>query len=137
MKASARVETGSLTPTLSRRERASRFPRCNRPRPRPSEPTRLVPARAWLNPLESAANVLLLPPGEGRDEGRPLHSSRYGSWSCNGLKVPETTSTDGAMHVSAPSTRPTRRARCPALRQAGRPPLPIHSGMGYACSISP
>ncbi len=40
-----------------------------------------VPASARLNPSKPAACRLLLPPGEGRDEGRSLRSSLHGSWS--------------------------------------------------------
>ncbi len=76
----ARIETGSLTPTLSRRERVSRITRDPMPGTQPSEPSRLVPANAWLNLPTPAAPILLLPPGEGRDEGRPLYSSLLGSW---------------------------------------------------------
>jgi hypothetical protein len=72
----ARVEPGSLTPTLSRRERVSRPALGDMPEPRPSEPSRIAPANARLSPPKPAAHRLLLPPGEGRDEGRPLHSSR-------------------------------------------------------------
>jgi hypothetical protein len=74
---------GSLTPTLSRREREPRMTRSDMPEPHPSEPSRLAAANAQLNPSKPAAHVLLLPPGEGRDEGRPLRSSRHGSWSQN------------------------------------------------------
>jgi hypothetical protein len=81
MQAFARVETGSLTPALSRGERVSRPALGDMPVPRSSEPSRLVPANACLNPANLAEHFLLLPPGEGRDEGRPLHSSRPGSWS--------------------------------------------------------
>ncbi len=77
----ARVETGSLTPALSQGERVSRPALGDMPVPRSSEPSQLVPANACLNPANLAEHFLLLPPGEGRDEGRPLHSSRLGSWS--------------------------------------------------------
>ncbi len=76
----AGVEQGSLTPTLSRRERESRPALGDMPAPRPSEPSRIAPANARLSPPRPAAHPLLLPPGEGRDEGRPLKSSRLGSW---------------------------------------------------------
>ncbi len=81
MEAIARVETGSLTPTLSRREREPHIPHGDMPELEPSEPSRPVPANTRLDPSKPAAHRLLLPPGEGRDEGRPLHSSRLGSWS--------------------------------------------------------
>ncbi len=81
MEAIARVEPGSLTPTLSRRERVSLLPRNDRPEGHPCEPSQLVPANACLDPANLAEHFLLLPPGEGRDEGRPLRSSRPGSWS--------------------------------------------------------
>jgi hypothetical protein len=81
MPAIARVEQGSLTPTLSRGERVSRPALGNMPGFRPSEPSRIAPADARPSPPKPAAHRLLLPPGEGRDEGRPLHSSRHGSWS--------------------------------------------------------
>jgi SAM-dependent methyltransferase len=81
MQAFARVETGSLTPTLSRGERESRMPRGDTQKAHPSEPSRLVPANVRHHPPQPAGNVLLLTPGEGRDEGRPLHSSRLGSGS--------------------------------------------------------
>jgi hypothetical protein len=81
MQAIARVETGSLTPTLSRGERESRpaLGTCLNP----VLPSRREshPANARLNPPKPAATLLLLPPGEGRDEGRSLHASRPGSWS--------------------------------------------------------
>jgi hypothetical protein len=81
MEAIARVEHGSLTPTLSRGERVSRPALGDMPGFRPSEPSRIAPADARPSPPKLAANLLLLPPGEGRDEGRRLHSSRHGSWS--------------------------------------------------------
>ncbi len=81
MQAIARIEPGSLTPALSRRERVSRPALSDTPEPRPSVPSRIAPACARLNPPKPAAHLLLLPPGEGRDEGRPLHASRNGSWS--------------------------------------------------------
>jgi hypothetical protein len=81
MRAIARIEPGSLTPALSRGERVSRIACRNTPGPHPCEPARLVLADAWLRPPKLAAQLLLLPPGEGRDEGRSLHSSRPGSWS--------------------------------------------------------
>jgi hypothetical protein len=81
MQAIARVEPGSLTPTLSRRERVSRPALGDMPEPRPSEPSRLALANAWLNPANLAEHSPLLPPGEGRDEGRSLHASRPGSGS--------------------------------------------------------
>jgi hypothetical protein len=79
MQAIARVETGSLTPTLSRREREPHIPHGDMPELQPSEPSRPVPANTRPNPPKPAAHVLLLPPGEFRDEGRLLHSSRHGS----------------------------------------------------------
>ncbi len=79
MQAGARVETGSLTPALSRGERVSRPALRDMPELRPSEPSRIAPANARLTPPNPAAHGLLLPPGEGRDDGRPLHSSRPGS----------------------------------------------------------
>jgi mono/diheme cytochrome c family protein len=88
MQAIARVETGSLTPTLSRREREPRITRSDMPKPNPSEPFRLVPANAQLNPSKPAAPILLLPPGEGRDEGHPLHASPNGSVAPPGLEKP-------------------------------------------------
>jgi hypothetical protein len=75
----ARVETGSLTPTLSRGERVSHIPHSDMPELQPSEPSRPVPANTQPNPSKPAGNILLLPPGEGRDEGRSLHSSLLGS----------------------------------------------------------
>jgi hypothetical protein len=81
MAAIARVETGSLTPTLSRGERVSHIPHGDMPELQPSEPSRLVPANTRLRPSKPAGNILPLPPGEGRDEGRSLHSSLHGSWS--------------------------------------------------------
>jgi (S)-2-hydroxyglutarate dehydrogenase len=80
MQAIARVETGSLTPALSRRERESRIhPSATRQTPSARAVSTRSSERPWLNPPKPAAHVLLLPPGEGRDEGRPLHSSRLGS----------------------------------------------------------
>jgi hypothetical protein len=81
MQAIARVETGSLTPALSRRERVSRPAPGDMPEPRPSEPSRIAPANARFRPSKPAVPILLLPPGEGRDEGRPLHASRPGPWT--------------------------------------------------------
>ncbi len=77
----ARVETGSLTPALSRWERESQHALCDMPNAYPSEPSTLAAAKARLNPPKPAAQIHLLPPGEGRDEGRQLFSSRHGSWS--------------------------------------------------------
>jgi len=37
--------------------------------------------RHQLNPPAPAGRILLLPPGEGRDEGRLRSSSLIGSWS--------------------------------------------------------
>jgi|GEM_PF-2940066 len=37
--------------------------------------------RPQLNPQKHAVRILLLPPGEGRDEGRLRSSSLIGSWS--------------------------------------------------------
>jgi hypothetical protein len=48
MPAIARVETGSLTPALSRGERVSRPARRNTPTPLPCEPSRFVPANTRL-----------------------------------------------------------------------------------------
>jgi hypothetical protein len=79
MQAIARIEPGPLTPAFSRRERVSLLPRNDRPEPRPCEPSQLVPANACLNPPNLAEHFLLLPPGEGRGEGRPLQSSRSGA----------------------------------------------------------
>ncbi len=79
MPAIARVEPGSLTPTLSRGERESRITRSDMPEPHPRELPGLVPANTWVIPSKPAATILLLPPGEGQDEGRPLHASRPGS----------------------------------------------------------
>jgi hypothetical protein len=79
MPAIARAETGSLTPTLSRGERVSRPALGDMPKPRPAEPSHFVPPYARLNPPKPAATILLLPTGQGRDEGRPLHSSRSAS----------------------------------------------------------
>jgi hypothetical protein len=42
----------------------------------PVQPSRLVPANTCLHPSKPAAPILLLPPGEGRDEGRSLHCLR-------------------------------------------------------------
>ncbi len=81
MQAIARVEAGSLTPTLSRRERVSLLSRNDRPQLHPYEPSQLVPANACLGPANFAEHFLLLPPVEGRDEGRLLRSSRPGSSS--------------------------------------------------------
>ncbi len=81
MQTIARNEPGSHTPTHSRRERESRSSHGDMPEPRPSVPSRIAPAKVRLGPPKPAAPILLLPPGEGRDEGRPLHSSRPGSWS--------------------------------------------------------
>jgi hypothetical protein len=81
MAAIARIETGSLTPALSRGERELRMALGDLPECDPSEPSRLASANTLFDPPKSAAHVLLLPPGEGRDEGRALHSSRHGSWS--------------------------------------------------------
>jgi hypothetical protein len=112
MQAIARVETGSLTPTLSRQERVSRPALGDIPEPRPSEPSRLVPDNARLGPPKSAATLLLLPPGEGRDEGRSLHSSRPGSWSPYVSKFLQ----------NAPTHEPCLRSGGrPACRRGGRP----------------
>ncbi len=51
------------------------------PESHPSEPSRLATADPLLNPSKPSAHILLLPPGEGRDEGRSLRASRHGSWS--------------------------------------------------------
>jgi hypothetical protein len=51
------------------------------PESHPSEPSRLATADPLLNPSKPAAHILLLPRGEGRDEGRSLRASRHGSWS--------------------------------------------------------
>ncbi len=81
MQAIARVETGSLTPALSQRERVSRPALGEMPGPHPCEPSRRVLVNAWLNLPTPAAPILLLPPGEGRDEGRSLHASLFSSSS--------------------------------------------------------
>jgi len=49
----------------------------------PSEPSNPNPANLWLCPTKPAERVLLLPPGEGRDEGRLRSSSLQGSWPLN------------------------------------------------------
>ena len=57
-------------------------------------PTREIPSavlpinRPQLNPLKPAVRVLLLPPGEGRDEGRLRLPSLNGSWSQRGKFLP-------------------------------------------------
>ncbi len=81
----ARVEVSSLTPTLSRREREPRRALGDIPEPQPCELSRLVSANTPFHLSQPAAQVLLLPAGEGRDEGRSLRSSRGGSWSQDGI----------------------------------------------------
>ncbi len=76
----ARAEPGSLTPTLSRGERGLRPALGDMPAPCASEPSRIAPANARLGPPKLAAPILLLPLGEGRDEGRSLLPSLPGAW---------------------------------------------------------
>jgi len=47
----------------------------------PSEPSDPIPANPWPCPSKPAGRILLLPPEEGRDEGRLRSSSPNGSWS--------------------------------------------------------
>lgn len=80
MEAIARVEQGSLTPTLSRGERGLRPALGDMPAPCAFEPSRIASANARLTPPKPAAPILLLPLGEGRDEGRSLLPSLPGAW---------------------------------------------------------
>ncbi len=114
----ARVDTGSLTPTLSRRERVSRPVLGDMPVPRSSEPSRPVPATTRLGPPKPAAHVLLLPPGEGRDEGRSLQPSRPGSWP-----VSRSVSNRGlSMNIPSPRHRHRNPNRNPPASSPHPPP---------------
>ncbi len=77
----ARVATGSLTPTLSRGEREPLLTLGDLPEAPLSELSRIATTKALLKPRKPAAHILLLPPGEGRDEGRSVFSSLSGAWS--------------------------------------------------------
>ncbi len=120
MPAIARVETGSLTPSLSRRERESRPPRVDMLKPHPCEPSRLVPANPLLHPPTPAGNVLSLPPGEGRGEGRSLHSSLPGSWSQYAIRE------SWGLPMNHPSPAPDGRSeRLRLAEHPGFPKMPI------------
>jgi hypothetical protein len=75
MRAVARVAT------LSRGEREPLLTLGDLPEAPLSELSRIATTKALLKPRKPAAHILLLPPGEGRDEGRSVFSSLSGAWS--------------------------------------------------------
>jgi hypothetical protein len=124
MAAIARVEPGSLTPTLSRGERVSRPARGDMPVLRPSVPSRLTPANPLLHPSKLAGILLPLPPGEGRGEGRSLLSSRHGSQSVGmsfSVTSPMAESSDHRTQSAFP------RRVCPRWRPGQRSVFPTRS----------
>jgi len=81
---------------------------------RPSEPSNPIPANPSPCSRKPAARILLLPPGEGRDEGRLQSSSLNGSWS-------------RCVSNSWKTLLPMKSTVCPAPEGAGKHEPTTHS----------